>query len=165
MNLDQTTTTIDETWGIASSLPREHIPKRSRPKDHRILRIMEEIKGDGVFSRTQEIEFERAGDSRGFRTGLEARESQQRTRSLLSIKCAKNEIENPLHKAQNQGIESNQKPEGTRRIGPPFPIKSLTRFQQSMDKNNSNERNRGRETQGRRPGETENSRTSSKSHS
>ena len=43
-------------------------------------------------------------------------------------------------------------PEGTRRIGPPFPIKSLIRFQQSMDKINSNERNRGRGTQGRRPG-------------
>src|SRR6185503_13171665 len=48
-------------------------------------------------------------------------------------------------------------------IGPPFPIKSLTRFQQSMDKINSNERNRGRGTQGRRPGETENSRTQYKS--
>ena len=27
---------IDETWGIASPLPREHIPKRSRPKYQRI---------------------------------------------------------------------------------------------------------------------------------
>ena len=43
-------------------------------------------------------------------------------------------------------------PEGTRRIGPAFPIKSLTRFQQSMDKINSNKRNRGRETQERRRG-------------
>ena len=34
---------IDETWGIASPLPREHIPKRSRPKDQRIVRIMGEI--------------------------------------------------------------------------------------------------------------------------
>src|SRR6185312_6496077 len=54
-------------------------------------------------------------------------------------------------------------PEGTRRIGPHFPIKSLTRFQQSMDKINSNERNRERGTQGRRPGETENSQTQYKS--
>ena len=60
----------------------------------------DEIKRGGVFSRTQEIEFERASDSRGFRTGLEARESQQRTRSLLTIKCAKNEVENPSQKAQ-----------------------------------------------------------------
>ena len=82
---------------------------------------MEEIKRDWVFSRTQEIEFERASDSRGFRTGLEARKSQQRTRSLLSIKCAKNEIENPLHKAQNQGIESNQKPRGHEEDRASFP--------------------------------------------
>ena len=49
MNLDQTTTKIDETWGIASPLPREHIPKRSRPKDQQILRIIEEIKRDWGF--------------------------------------------------------------------------------------------------------------------
>ena len=63
----------------------------------------DEIKRDGDFSRTQEIEFEHASDSRGFRTGLEARESRQRTRNLLAIKCAKNEVENPLHKAQKPG--------------------------------------------------------------
>ena len=66
---------------------------------------MEEIKGDGVFSRTQEIEFERASDSRGFRTGLKARESQQRTRNLLAIKCAKHEIKNPSNKAQNEEMD------------------------------------------------------------
>ena len=27
VNLDQTTTKFDETWGITSPLPREHIPK------------------------------------------------------------------------------------------------------------------------------------------
>ena len=112
MNLDQTTTKIDETWGIASPLPREHIPKRSRPKDQRFLRIREEIKRVAVFSKTQELEFVKTRDSRGCRTGLYARESHLRTRSLLSIKCAKNKIENPLHKAQNQGIESNLKPRG-----------------------------------------------------
>ena len=100
MNLEQTTTKIGETWGIASPLPREHIPKRSHPKDQRIVRIMGEIKRDWVFSNTQELEFEHASDSRGFRSELGARESQQRTRSLLSIKCAKNEIENPSQQAQ-----------------------------------------------------------------
>ena len=121
MNLDQTTTKVDETWGIASPLPREHIPKRSRPKDQRILRIMGRSKGIGVFSNTQELEFEHASDSRGFRSELGARESRQRTRGLLSIKCAKNEIENPLHKAQNQGIESNQKPRGHEEDRASFP--------------------------------------------
>src|SRR6185312_10738828 len=100
MNLNQTTTKIDEIWGIASPLPREHIPKRSRSKDQRIERIMGRSKGIGVFSRTQEIEFEHACDSRGFRTGLEARESQQRTHGLLAIKCTKNEIEISSTKAQ-----------------------------------------------------------------
>ena len=49
MNLNQTTTKIDETWGIASPLPREHIPKSSRPKDQLILRIRGEIKRDWGF--------------------------------------------------------------------------------------------------------------------
>ena len=49
MNLNQTTTKIDETWGIASPLPHEHIPKRSRPKDQQILRIRGEIKKDWGF--------------------------------------------------------------------------------------------------------------------
>ena len=43
MNLNQTTTKIDETWGIASALPREHIPKRSHPKDQKNL---ENSRGD-----------------------------------------------------------------------------------------------------------------------
>ena len=102
VNLDQTTTKIDETWGIASPLPREHIPKRSRPKDQRILRIMEEIKRDGVFSRTQEIEFERASDSRGFGTRLEARESQQRTSGTIAIVCTKNETKIHHKRAQKR---------------------------------------------------------------
>jgi len=49
VNLEQTTTKTDETWGIASPLPREHIPKRSRPKDQRFVRIMGEIKRDWGF--------------------------------------------------------------------------------------------------------------------
>ena len=49
MNLNQTTTKIDETWGIASPLPREYIPKRSRPKDQRISRNRGEIKKDWGF--------------------------------------------------------------------------------------------------------------------
>ena len=121
MNLEQTTTKIGETWEIASPLPREHIPKRSRPKDQRILRIQGEIIRDWGFLKAQEIQFKRARDFRGDRTGLDAWESQQRTRSLLSIKCAKNEIENPLHKAQNQGIESNQKPRGHEEDRTSFP--------------------------------------------
>jgi len=74
----------------------------------------DEIKRGEVFSKTQEIEFERASDSRGFRIGLEARESQQRTRNLLTIKCAKNEVKNPSHKAQNEEMGLIQKAQRAR---------------------------------------------------
>ena len=63
----------------------------------------------------------------------------------------KSKIHCTRHKTR--GLNQIKSPEGMRRIGPPFPIKFLTRFQQSMDKINSNEKNRGRKTQGRRPGE------------
>ena len=85
-------------------------PVNISPKDL-VLKINESgelwgrSKGIGVFSRTQEIEFEHASDSRGFRTGLEARESQQRTNGLLAIKCTKNEIEISSNKAQNEEMD------------------------------------------------------------
>ena len=65
----------------------------------------DEIKGGGVFSSLQEIEFERASDSRGFKIKVEAWESQQRTRGLLAIKCTKNEIEISSNKAQNEEMD------------------------------------------------------------
>ena len=68
----------------------------------------------------------------------------------------------PLNKNRTKRGELNPKRKGGR-IGPPFPIKSLTRFQQTMDKIYSNERNRGRGTQGRRPGEQKSPRTDYKS--
>ena len=43
---------------------------------------------------------EQASDSRGFRTGLEARESLQRTHSLLAIVCTKNETKIHHKRAQ-----------------------------------------------------------------
>ena len=109
MNLEQTTTKTDETWGIASPLPHEHIPKRSRPKDQRIVRIMGEIKRDWGFLKHSRTSIQKARDSRGFRTESEARESQQRTRSLLAVKCTKNEIENYHTRAQNEEMELIQK--------------------------------------------------------
>src|SRR6185437_15081846 len=92
--------------------------KESREFEGRSRRI-------GVFSKTQEIQFKRARDSRGFGTGSEARESQQRARRILAIMCTKNEIELHHTRAQKLGnwIDSKS-PEGTRRLGPPFPIKS-----------------------------------------
>ena len=100
-----------------------------------------------------------------FGIGLEARESQQKARRILAIMCTKNEIKINHTKAQKRGdwIDSKS-PEGTRRMGPPFPIKSNTNSHKSMVKSYSKERNGGRETQGRRPGREINSRTSYKSH-
>ena len=89
--------------GKFRSYPKNISPRDLTLKISIVLEFRDVIKRDGVFSRTQEIEFERAGDSRGFRTELEARESRQRTRNLLPIKCTKNEIENPLLTAQKSG--------------------------------------------------------------
>ena len=103
----------------------------------------EEIKRGGGFSQDiKKSKFERARESRGFGIGLEAQESQQRARRILAILCTKNKIKIHHTRAQKRGdwIDSKS-PEGTRRIGPPFPIKSNTRSQQSMDKIYSKEKN------------------------
>ena len=165
MNLDQTATTIDETWGIASPLPREHIPKRSRPKDQRILRIMGEIKKDWGFLKNSRTSILKS--SRFQRVWHEARSTGITTRSSTNRR-------NHVHQKQNQNpsqtgtkmtrLDRFKSPEGTRRMGPPFPIKSNTNSHKSMVKSYSKERNGGRETQGRRPGRENNSWTSYKSH-
>jgi len=104
-------------------------------------------KGVGFSQDLKKSKFERARDSRGFGIELDAQESQQRARRILAILCTKNEIKIHHTRAQKRGdwIDSKS-PEGTRRIGPPFPIKSNTRSQQSMDKIYSKEKNGGRDT-------------------
>ena len=91
--------------GKLRSYPKNVSPRDLNLKISITREFRDEIKRDGVFSRTQEIEFERASDSRGFRTGLEARESQQRTHGLLAIKCTKNEIEISSNKTQNEEMD------------------------------------------------------------
>ena len=92
-------------------------------------------KGVGFSQDLKKSKFERARDSRGFGIELEARESQQRARRILAILCTKNEIKTRHTRVQKRGdwIDSKS-PEGTRRIGPPFPIKSNTNSHKSMDK-------------------------------
>ena len=70
---------------------------------------MGEIKRDWGFLKYSRTSIQKARDSRGFRTESEARESQQRTRSLLAIKCTKNKIENHHTRAQNEEMELIQK--------------------------------------------------------
>ena len=56
----------------------------------------------------------------------------------------KNEIEIHHTRAQKQGDGIDSKsPEGTRRLGPPFPIKSHTRSQQSINQIYPKEKNGG----------------------
>ena len=101
-------------------------------------------KGVGFSQDLKKFKFERARDSRGFGIELEALESHQRARRIIAILCTKNKIEIHHTRAQKRGdwIDSKS-PEDTRRIGPPFPIKSNTRSQQSMDKIYSKEKNGG----------------------
>ena len=48
-NLEQTKSKFNQTWRKASLLPREHIPKRSHPKDSQIERNRGKIKEDWSF--------------------------------------------------------------------------------------------------------------------
>ena len=96
-NLEQIAFKFNETRRKASFLPQERIPKRSHPKDIHSTRILGWDQKGWVFSRTQEIEFER-----GFRTGLETRESQQRTRGTIAIVCTKNETKIHHKRAQKR---------------------------------------------------------------
>ena len=85
-------------------------PKNVSPRDLTLKisiarEFWDEIKGGGVFSSLQEIEFGRASDSRGFKNKIEPWESRQRTRGLLAIKCTKNEIEISSNKAQNEEMD------------------------------------------------------------
>ena len=97
--------------------------KESREFEGRSRRI-------GVFSKTQEIQFKRARDSRGFGTGSEARESQQRARRILAIMCTKNKIEIHHTRAQNEGIGLIQKAQraqgGWGLLSQSNPIQTLT---------------------------------------
>ena len=131
-NLNQTTTEIDETWGIVSPYPVNISPKDLVLKINESWELWGRSKGIGVFSKTQEIEFEHASDSRGFRTGLEARESQQRTRSFLAIKCTKNEIEISSNKSQNE-MDWFQPPRGHEEVRASFPNQIHTRSHKSIN--------------------------------
>ena len=122
----------------------------------------DEIKRGGVFSRTQEIQFERARDSRGFKIGLEAQEKLVESSQSCAPKMKSKSI-TQRHKKRGDWIDS-KRPEGTKRMGPPFPIKSNTKSHESIAKSYSKEKNGGRETQGRRPRRKSNSRTSYKNH-
>ena len=163
MNWEQIASKSDETWRIASFLPQACIPKKSHPKDNHSTRISGWDQRGGVFSSLQEIEFGRARDSKGFKIKIEAWESWQRTRGLLAIKCTKNEIEISSNKAQNEEMDWFKPPRGHEEVRASFP----NQIHKSSHTNNiqiyPKEMNRGRGTQGQRPGETENSRTQYKS--
>src|SRR6185312_9523760 len=110
-------------------------PVNISPRDL-VLKIIEsrEFEGRsrriGVFSKTQEIQFKRARDCRGFGTGSEARESQQRAHRILAIMCTKNEIEIHHTRAQKLGNWIDSKAQraqgGWALLSQSNPIQSLT---------------------------------------
>ena len=159
MNLDQTTTKINKLGGKLRPYPVNISPKDFVLKINDLENYGGDQKGLG-FSQTLKNSNSNTpvipeGLDQSWEHGNHSKELVASSQS--SVPKTKSKIHCTRHKTR--GLNQIKSPEGTRRIGPPFPIKSLTRFQQSMDKNNSNERNRGRRTQGRRPGETESPRT------
>ena len=88
--------------------------KESREFEGRSRRI-------GVFSKTQELQFRGASDSRWFGTSLEARESLQRTRRTVSIMCIKNETKIHYKKHKRDGIGLILKPRWHKEDGASFP--------------------------------------------
>jgi hypothetical protein len=61
--------------------------------------------------------------------------------------CTKNKTK-IHHKRAQEGRDwiDSKSPEGTRRMGPPFPIKSNTKSHESINKSYSKEKNRERDT-------------------
>ena len=144
--------------GLLRPYPVNISPKDLGLKINESWELWGRSKWIGVFSNTQKIEFKHASDSRGVRTGLEARESQKRTRGLLAIKCTKNEIEISSNKAQNEEMDWFKPPRGHEEVRASFP----NQIHKSSHTNNiqiyPKEMNRERGTQRRRPGSRDNSR-------
>ena len=67
VNREQIASKLDETWRIASFLPKSVSPRNLTLKISIAREFRDEIKGSGVFFSLQEIEFRRASDSRGFK--------------------------------------------------------------------------------------------------
>ena len=101
-------------------------PKNVSPRDLTLKisiarEFRDEIKRDGVFSRTQEIEFERASDSRGFRTGLEAGNHSKELVASSQSCAPKTKPKSITNGHKNDEIESIQKPRGHEEDRASFP--------------------------------------------
>ena len=108
---------------------------------HGLGGIEEFLSKNGVFSRTKKRQFE-ARESEGFSTrldGLGAPQGVTKTTRTNSSPCAQEsttKIEIQPNKARNgKDLDEIKTPEGTRRIGPPFPINLSTKSSQFHDKN------------------------------
>ena len=94
---------------------------------------------------------------------LEAQESLQRALRTVAIKCIKTKTKIHHKKHKRDGIGLIQKPRGHKEDRASFPNQIQYKLSQIHGQIYSKERNRGRRTQGRRPGETESPRTDYKS--
>ena len=120
-------------------------------------------KGLGFSQELKKSKFKRARDSRGFGTGLEARESQQRARRNLAIVSTKNETKIHHKRAQNEGIESIQKPRRHEEDRASFPNQIPHKVSTIHGQNQLKREEQREGDAGGRPGETESPRTDYKS--
>ena len=104
LNLEQTKSKSIETWRIPSQLSREHIPKRSLPKDLKKLEnSSEDQSGLGFTQEREKLQFVRTRDSRGFATRLDGLESSQRVQQNTNPSAY-------LLQTQNTPKEENSSP-------------------------------------------------------
>ena len=94
---------------------------------------------------------------------LVAQESLQRALQTVAIKCIKTKMKIHHKKHKRDGIGLIQKPRGHKEDRASFPNQIQYKLSQIHGQNYSKERNRGRKTQGRRPGEQRCPRTDYKS--
>ena len=94
------------------------------------MRIRGDSRRIGVYSKTQEIQFKRARDFRGFGTGLEAEEPLQRAHGTVAIVCTKNETKIHHKRAQKRRDWIDSKAQRTQGgwglLSQSNPIQSLT---------------------------------------
>ena len=111
LNLEQTKSKFNETWRIPSQLSREHIPKRSLPKDLKKLEnSREDQSGLGFTQEREKLQFVRTRDSRGFGTRIDGLESSQRVQQNTNPRAC-------LLQTQNTPKEENSSPKMQGRKG------------------------------------------------
>ena len=105
---------------------------------HEMGGIEEYPSKNGVFSKTQECRFERARESKEICTKQKGVDSHKELREPPQIRSPwTHKRKSKIHHkegARRTELNTIESPEGTRREGPPFPINSRTKSQESISK-------------------------------